>query len=60
MRGRASQTEFVAMMALLFATIALSIDSMLPALPVIAVCLSIWGAYELREFWLDRGQGVRA
>lgn len=24
------------------------------------VALAIWGAYELREFWLDRGQGVRA
>jgi uncharacterized protein len=23
------------------------------------VALAIWGAYELREFWLDRGQGVR-
>lgn len=22
--------------------------------------LALWGAYELREFWLDRGQGVRA
>jgi len=21
--------------------------------------LALWGAYELREFWLDRGQGVR-
>lgn len=24
------------------------------------VALAIWGAYELREFWLDRGQGVRS
>jgi uncharacterized protein len=24
------------------------------------VALALWGAYELREFWLDRGQGVRA
>ena len=24
------------------------------------VALAIWGAYELREFWLDRGQGPRA
>ncbi|WP_324779065.1 YecA/YgfB family protein [Thiobacillus sedimenti] len=24
------------------------------------VALAVWGAYELREFWLDRGQGVRA
>jgi uncharacterized protein len=23
------------------------------------VALALWGAYELREFWLDRGQGVR-
>lgn len=23
------------------------------------LALAIWGAYELREFWLDRGQGVR-
>ena len=23
------------------------------------VALAIWGAYELREFWLDRGQGPR-
>jgi len=33
---RISQVEFVAMMAVLFATIAFSIDSMLPALPDIA------------------------
>lgn len=37
---RPSQTEFIAMMALLFATIALSIDAMLPALPDIAAELS--------------------
>jgi uncharacterized protein len=24
------------------------------------VALAVWGAYELREFWLDRGQGARA
>lgn len=24
------------------------------------VALAIWGAYELREFWLDRGQGPRS
>jgi uncharacterized protein len=24
------------------------------------LALAIWGAYELREFWLDRGQGSRA
>lgn len=35
-----SQTEFVALMAMLFATIALSIDAMLPALPQIAATLS--------------------
>ena len=23
------------------------------------LALALWGAYELREFWLDRGQGVR-
>lgn len=23
------------------------------------LAMAIWGAYELREFWLDRGQGVR-
>jgi DHA1 family bicyclomycin/chloramphenicol resistance-like MFS transporter len=35
-----SQTEFVALMAMLFATIAISIDAMLPALPQIAATLS--------------------
>jgi MFS transporter, DHA1 family, multidrug resistance protein len=35
-----SQTEFVAIMAMLFATIAISIDAMLPALPDIAATLS--------------------
>lgn len=35
-----SQTEFVAIMAMLFATIAISIDAMLPALPDIATALS--------------------
>lgn len=35
-----SQTEFVAIMAMLFATIAISIDAMLPALPAIAAELS--------------------
>ncbi|MFT8135483.1 MFS transporter, partial [Salmonella enterica] len=40
MTQRPTQTEFIAMMALLFATIALSIDAMLPALPVIAAELS--------------------
>jgi DHA1 family bicyclomycin/chloramphenicol resistance-like MFS transporter len=37
---RRSQTEFVGMMAMLFATIALSTDAMLPALPQIAAELS--------------------
>jgi MFS transporter, DHA1 family, multidrug resistance protein len=35
-----SQREFIAMMAMLFATIALSIDAMLPALPEIAAQLT--------------------
>ena len=35
-----SRTEFIALLALLFATIALSIDAMLPALPQIALALS--------------------
>ena len=35
-----SKTEFVALVAMLFATIALSIDAMLPALPAIAAALS--------------------
>jgi DHA1 family bicyclomycin/chloramphenicol resistance-like MFS transporter len=35
-----SQTEFVALMAMLFATIAISIDAMLPALPDIAATLT--------------------
>jgi MFS transporter, DHA1 family, multidrug resistance protein len=35
-----SQAEFVAIMAMLFATIAISIDAMLPALPDIAAALS--------------------
>ena len=39
-RPPVSQREFVAMMAMLFATIALSIDAMLPALPEIAASLS--------------------
>ena len=36
----ASRNEFIALLALLFATIALSIDAMLPALPQIAASLS--------------------
>ncbi len=35
-----SRNEFIALLALLFATIALSIDAMLPALPQIALALS--------------------
>ena len=35
-----SQTEFIAIVAMLFATIAISIDAMLPALPQIAATLS--------------------
>jgi MFS transporter, DHA1 family, multidrug resistance protein len=38
--SRPSQTEFVALVAMLFATIAISIDAMLPALPEIAATLS--------------------
>lgn len=37
---RPSQTEFVALVAMLFATIAISIDAMLPALPEIAATLT--------------------
>jgi DHA1 family bicyclomycin/chloramphenicol resistance-like MFS transporter len=40
MRDPLSQREFVALMAMLFATVALSIDAMLPALPQIAATLS--------------------
>lgn len=39
-RGRLSLVEFIALMAMLFATIAFSIDAMLPALPQIAADLS--------------------
>lgn len=39
-QSRVSQTEFVALVAMLFATIAISIDAMLPALPEIAAALS--------------------
>ncbi|MGV8986369.1 MAG: multidrug effflux MFS transporter [Cypionkella sp.] len=35
-----SQREFIALMAMLFATVSLAIDSMLPALPIIAEALS--------------------
>lgn len=38
--NRLSQGEFIALIAMLFATIALSIDAMLPALPDIAATLS--------------------
>jgi len=40
MPHRLSQTEFIAMIAMMFATIAFSIDAMLPALPQIAAELS--------------------
>jgi MFS transporter, DHA1 family, multidrug resistance protein len=40
MQTRPSQAEFVALVAMLFATIAISIDAMLPALPDIAATLS--------------------
>ena len=40
MTSRVSQSEFVAMMAMMVATVAFSIDSMLPAMPVIAAELS--------------------
>ena len=39
-QSRPSQAEFVALVAMLFATIAISIDAMLPALPEIAASLS--------------------
>lgn len=39
-QSRLGQTEFIALMAMLFATIAFSIDAMLPALPQIAAELS--------------------
>src|SRR5690606_15825044 len=37
---RLSRAEFIAMMAMIFATIAMSIDSMLPALPEIAASMT--------------------
>lgn len=40
MSSRISQSEFVAMMAMMIATVAFSIDSMLPAMPQIATELS--------------------
>jgi len=40
MQSRPSQTEFVALVAMLFATIAISIDAMLPAMPDIAAALT--------------------
>ena len=39
-QSRISQTEFVALVAMLFATIAISIDAMLPAMPDIAAALT--------------------
>jgi MFS transporter, DHA1 family, multidrug resistance protein len=57
-----SQTEFVAMMAMLFATIALSIDAMLPALPDIAAELSPGDANQAQlvvtSFFLGMGFGT--
>lgn len=40
MQNRMSQTEFIALIAMMFATIAFSMDSMLPALPEIGAQLS--------------------
>lgn len=40
MQNRMSRTEFIALIAMMFATIAFSIDSMLPALPEIGAQLS--------------------
>jgi DHA1 family bicyclomycin/chloramphenicol resistance-like MFS transporter len=40
MQARLSNNEFIALIAVLFATIAISIDAMLPALPEIAASLS--------------------
>ena len=40
MANRMSKAEFIALIAMMFATIAFSIDSMLPALPEIGAQLS--------------------
>ena len=39
-RQRLGQTEFIALMAMVVATVAFSIDAMLPALPQIGAALS--------------------
>jgi MFS transporter, DHA1 family, multidrug resistance protein len=57
-----SQTTFIAMMAMLFATIALSIDAMLPALPAIAAELSPTDSNKalliISSFFLGMGLGT--
>ncbi|MBA4325231.1 MAG: multidrug MFS transporter, partial [Rhodobacter sp.] len=57
-----SQRTFVAMMAMLFATIALSIDAMLPALPDIAAELSPTDSNKvlliISSFFLGMGLGT--
>lgn len=62
MTHRPSQTAFVAMMAMLFATIALSIDAMLPALPDIAAELSPGDSNKvlliISAFFLGMGLGT--
>jgi DHA1 family bicyclomycin/chloramphenicol resistance-like MFS transporter len=59
---RRSQTEFVGMMAMLFATIALSTDAMLPALPQIAAELSPGNVNQVQlvvsSFFLGMGLGT--
>jgi DHA1 family bicyclomycin/chloramphenicol resistance-like MFS transporter len=59
---RRSQTEFVGMMAMLFATIALSTDAMLPALPQIAAELSPGNVNQVQLvvscFFLGMGLGT--
>jgi MFS transporter, DHA1 family, multidrug resistance protein len=57
-----SQNTFIAMMAMLFATIALSIDAMLPALPAIAAELSPTDTNKtlliISSFFLGMGLGT--
>ena len=59
---RRSQAEFVGMMAMLFATIALSTDAMLPALPQIAAELSPGNVNQaqlvISSFFLGMGLGT--
>jgi uncharacterized protein len=47
-----------------FYVLAAPLDELTPAERAVRredhLALAIWGAYELREFWLDRGQGPRA